>query len=83
MLCIASAGKFFHGHAKQREREYRFASIAVDVGYRVGCRNAAKVIGIIHDRQKEVGVADQGLLIVQTIDGSIVARLPSQPAGWE
>ena len=50
----------------------RLASHGVDVAQSVGSRNLAERVGIVYDRREEVRRADDGLLVVHAIDGSII-----------
>jgi hypothetical protein len=59
-------------HADQRQRENRLAAHCIDVGQRIGRGNAAEVVRIVDDRHEKVGGGDNGLLVVQAVDGCIV-----------
>jgi hypothetical protein len=76
------ARKVLHRHAKQRKREYRLAAHGVDIGYCIGRGDAAKIVRIVHDRQEKIGGGDDRLLVVQAVNGCIVARFrPDQQVG--
>ena len=62
-------------HAEDREREDRLAAHRVDVGERVGRRDAAKVERIVDHRHEEISGRDNAGLVVKPPYRGIVASL--------
>ena len=62
-------------HADQRQRENRLTAHRIDVGERIGRRNAAEIVRIVDNRHEEIGGGDDRLLIVQAVHGGIVGGL--------
>jgi hypothetical protein len=62
-------------HSDDGERHQRFAAHCIDVGERVGRRNAAEVERIVDDRHEEVCGRDDRLLVVQLVDGGVVGGI--------
>ena len=64
-----------NGHADDGQRHDGRAAHGVDVGQRVGSGDAAEVVRVVHDGREEVGGGHQRLLVVQAVDGGVVAGL--------
>ena len=52
--------EFIHGPAQDGDGDSRMSTHRIDITDRIGCRNLAKLKGIINDRREEVGGAQQG-----------------------
>ena len=63
------------GHADERQREERRAAHRVDVGDRVGRRDHPEVVRIVDDRHEEIRRRDDGLPLVELVNGGVVGRL--------
>jgi hypothetical protein len=61
-------------HADDGEREDRLAAHGVDVRERIGRRDTPEVVRVVDDGHEEVGGRDDGLLVVETVDGGVVGR---------
>ena len=59
------------------ERHDRSSAHCVNIRQGVGCSDSAKVVPVVYDRHKKIGGCNQGLLVVQAVDGSVIARLVS------
>ena len=82
MVWITSSGSLAMRHADDGQREDRPAAHGIDVRERVGGGDAAEVARIVHDGHEEIGGGDDGLRIVQAIDGRVVGCLdPHQEIG--
>ena len=69
-------------HAHQREGHDRPAAHGVHVGDRIGCGDAPEVIRVVHDGHEEIGRGDEGLLVVEPVNRSVVGGLdPHQQLG--
>ena len=62
-------------HADDGEREDRPRAHRVDVGERIGGRDAPEVVRIINDRREEISGGDERLAVVQAVDRRIVGGL--------
>src|SRR5207249_8077799 len=62
-------------HADDGEREDRPRAHRVDVGERVGGRDAPEVVRVVDDRREEIGGGDERLAVVQAVDRRIVGGL--------
>ena len=62
-------------HADDGECKQRFAAHGVDVGQCVGGGDAAKVERIIDNRHEEISGGDDGLLVVEAVDRSIIGSV--------
>ena len=62
------------GHADDGQCHQWLAAHGIDIGERVGGGDAAEVVGIIDDRHEEIGGGDDGLFVVDAVDGGIVGR---------
>jgi hypothetical protein len=67
--------QFVDRHADDRQRQQRHATHGIDVGQRIGRRDAAEIEGVIDDRHEEIGRRDQGLVVVELVDGRVIAGL--------
>ena len=56
----------------QIQRKQYLAAHGIHIAQRIGSRNRTERVRIIHDGWKEIDRADNGLLVVQLIDGGIV-----------
>ena len=75
-------GQLVDRHADDGQREDRPAAHGVNVGERVGRGDAAEVARIVDDGHEEIGGGDDGLRVVQAIDGRVVGCLdPHQEIG--
>ena len=69
-------------HADQRQREKWLAAHRVNIGNRVGRGDAAEIVRVVDDRQKEIGGRDDRLFGVDAIHRRVVARFsPDQQVG--
>ena len=59
--------------AENRDRHDRLGAHRIDVADRVDGRDAAEVERIVHNRHEEVRRADDGLIVVDAIDGRVIA----------
>ena len=62
-------------HAHDGQRHQRLRAHGVQVRQRVGRRDAAEVARVVHDGHEEVGGRDDGLAVVDAVDGGVVGRL--------
>src|SRR3979490_645814 len=62
-------------HADDGEREDRPRAHGVDVGERIGGRDAPEVVRVIDDRREEISGGDERLAVVQAVDRCIVRGL--------
>ena len=68
----SSNGRPSRGQRDEVEREQRRAAHRVHVGERVGGRDAAPVVGVVDDRREEVGGEDDGEIVTESVDGSVI-----------
>lgn len=60
------------GEGRQIQRKQHFAAHGIHIAQSVGGRNRTERVRIVHDGRKEIDRADDGLLVVQLIDSSII-----------
>ncbi len=70
-------GHLVHRHSEDRQRHDRRSAHGIDVGYRIGGRDASEVERIIHHRHEEIRGGDHAVFVVQLPDGGIVAGFRS------
>ena len=68
-------GEVLDRHRHQRQREQWRCAHRIDVGDRVGRRNRAEIVGIIHDRHEKIGRCDDRLRFADTKNRGIVGGL--------
>ena len=66
---------------EQVHRGERTAAHRVDVGQRVGGGDATEVVGVVDDGREEVDGKQRCRLVVEAVDGSVVARLEALHEG--
>ena len=66
-------GKNIDWHAHQGQRHDGLRPHGVNIRNGVGCGNAAKLEGVVHNRHEKIGGGDQGLRFVQLVNRSIVS----------
>ena len=77
---------YLRGHVGRKSAHVQgknhLAAHSVNIAHGVGRGNGPVIIGIIHHRRKKVDGVDDGLLVIQFVDSSIIGRMqPNQKGG--
>ena len=65
------------GEGDEVDGEEGTAAHCIHIGEGVGGGNRAEVVGVVYDGREEVGGGDEGLLVIEAVDGGVIGRSQS------